>query len=240
MYKYYFKLFNIDKFEMRLSKHSKEWLGKKYVDNEKLWIKTEEQVRNALNKTWVKYEEVEDEAAFYWPKIDVQIWSAIGKEFTLATNQLDFAVPARFELTYKDNEWNDKTPICIHRAPLSTHERFIWFLIEHFAWTFPLWIAPRQVKIVPVADKFFDYAAKVEKELKSLWIRVSPDYSSDWLNKKVRNAEKMHNNYILVIWEQEEKDNTVSVRNYKTKEQSIEKLEEFKSRIVDEIKNRSL
>ena len=240
MYKYYFKLFWIDKFEMRLSKHSKKWLGKKYVDNEELWIKSEEQVRNALNKMGVPYKEVEDEAAFYWPKIDVQIWSSIWKEFTLATNQLDFAVPAKFELTYKDKDWKNKTPLCIHRTPLSTHERFIWFLIEHFAWIFPLWIAPRQVKIVPVTDKFFPYAKKVEKELKNSKIRVTWDYASDWLNKKIRKAEKMHNNYILVVWEQEEKDESISIRNYRTKEQTVEKVKDFKNRIILEIKERRL
>ncbi len=240
MYKYYFELFWIEKYEMRLSKHDKEWLWKKYVDNEKLWIKTEEQVRRALIKSWMPFVEADWEWAFYGPKIDVQIWSAIGREFTLATNQLDFAVPGRFNLTYKNQNWEDETPICIHRAPLSTHERLIGFLIEHFAWVFPLWLAPRQVKVVPVADKFFDYAQKVEKELKSAGIRVSGDYSSDWLNKKVRNAEKMHNNYILVVWEKEEQDGTVSVRNYKTKDQSTEDLNKFKDRILEEIREKSL
>lgn len=108
-------------------------MGKKYVDNEVLWIKTEKQVRDILVKNKVPFVEVENEAAFYGPKIDVQIWSAIGREFTLATNQVDFAVPERFNLTFKDKDGKDKTPICIHRAPLSTHERFIGFLLEHFA-----------------------------------------------------------------------------------------------------------
>ena len=240
MYKFYFDLFWIDKFQMRLSKHSKEWLWKKYVDNEKLWIKTEKQVRDALDKTWVPYVESEDEAAFYGPKIDVQIWSAIGREFTLATNQLDFAVPERFDLVFKDKDWKDKTPICIHRAPLSTHERLIWFLIEHFAWIFPLRLSPKQVKIIPVSDKFDDYANKVNEELKKYWFRTSVDLSSDWLNKKVRNAEKMHINYILVVWEKEETDLSVSVRNYKTKEQSVEKLDDFISRIKEERDSRGL
>lgn len=240
LYKFYFSLFGIEKFQMRLSKHSKEWLWKKYVNNEPLWIKTEEQVRNALIKTWIPFVEAEDEAAFYWPKIDVQIWSAIWREFTLATNQLDFAVPERFNLTYKDKDWQDKTPICIHRAPLSTHERLIWFLIEHFAWIFPLWLSPKQVTVIPVWEAFLGYAEEVYKNLKQSWIRVSIDDSSDWLNKKVRNAEQKHINYILVVWEQEQNNNSVSVRNYKTKKQTVENFEEFLNRIKEEIKEKSL
>nr|MDD3719969.1 threonine--tRNA ligase [Candidatus Gracilibacteria bacterium] len=238
MYKFYFDLFGVDKFQMRLSKHSKEGLGKKYVDNESLWIKTEEQVRSALIKTGVPFVEAEDEAAFYGPKIDVQIWSAIGREFTLATNQLDFAVPERFSLTYKDSDGSDKTPICIHRAPLSTHERLIGFLIEHFAGIFPLWLAPRQVIVVPVSDKFDSYAKKVESSLKQEGIRVTVDLSSDGLNKKVRNAEKMHINYILIVGEQEELNNSVSVRNYKTKEQKVITINEFVKEITNEISDR--
>jgi threonyl-tRNA synthetase len=116
----------------------------------------------------------------------------------------------------------------------------MWMLIENFAWIFPLWLAPRQAIIVPVMPMFDEYAKKVENELKGSGIRVSGDYSTDWLNKKVRNAEKMHNNYILVVGEQEQNDGTVSVRNYKTKDQTVESLEEFKSRILEEIKTRSL
>jgi len=141
-------------------------LGKKYVDNETLWLKTEKQVRDILVKNKVPFVEVANEAAFYGPKIDVQIWSAIGRKFTLATNQVDFAVPERFNLTFKDKDGVDKTPICIHRAPLSTHERFIGFLLEHFAGAFPLWLAPQQIKIIPVAEIFTDYAKQVEKEMK--------------------------------------------------------------------------
>ena len=240
MYKYYFELFGIEKYQMRLSKHDKEGLGKKYVDNEELWIKTEEQVRSALIKTGVPFIEAEWEWAFYGPKIDVQIWSAIGREFTLATNQLDFAVPERFNLTYTDKDGSEKTPLCIHRAPLSTHERLIGFLIEHFAGTFPLWLAPRQAIVVPVGEKFLPYAEKVHKELKSQWIRASIDSSSDSLNKKVRNAEKMRINYILVVGEAEEAAGSVAVRNYKTKDQSTVPLEWFIAATVDEIEKKIL
>lgn len=165
LYMYYFKLFGIDKYQMRLSKHSKEGLGKKYVDNEPLWIKTEERVRKVLVKSGVPFFEAENEAAFYGPKIDVQIRSAIGREFTLATNQLDFAVPERFHLKYIDKDGQEKTPLCIHRAPLSTHERFTGFLLEHFAGAFPLRLAPTQVMVIPVAEPFNAYAQDVTLSL---------------------------------------------------------------------------
>lgn len=240
MYKYYFKIFGIEKVQFRLSKHSKEGLGKKYVNNEALWIETEDKVRKVLEKTGVPFIEADDEAAFYGPKIDVQIWSAIGREFTLATNQLDFAVPERFNLVYTDKDGKEKTPLCIHRAPLSTHERFIGFLLEHFAGTFPLWLTPEQVRIVPVADAFADYAFEVKKMLEDADIRVSVDASSDSLNKKVRNAEKMHVNYILVVGEEEMKNSSVAVRNYKSKEQSVMTQQEFLGMIQEEIRSKSL
>jgi hypothetical protein len=112
------------------------------VDNERLWLKTEDMVRRAMDNGGVPYVEVPDEAAFYGPKIDVQIWSAIGREFTLATNQVDFAVPPRFDLVFTNREGKEETPLCIHRAPLSTHERMIGFLLEHYAGAFPVWLAP--------------------------------------------------------------------------------------------------
>ena len=129
LYKKYFELFGIDKYVMRLSLHSKAGLGKKYVDNPELWIKTEDMVRRAMDNGGVPYVEAEDEAAFYGPKIDVQIWSAIGREFSLATNQVDFAVPSRFDLKFTNSEGHDEVPLCIHRAPLSTHERMVGFLL---------------------------------------------------------------------------------------------------------------
>lgn len=240
MYLYYFELFGIEKYQMRLSKHSKEWLGKKYVDNEALWIKTEDQVRNVLIKAKVPFVEAEDEAAFYGPKIDVQIWSIIGREFTLATNQLDFAVPERFNLTYKDKDGTDKTPICIHRAPLSTHERFIGFLIEHFAGAFPVWLAPTQVQIVPVAEVFNDYAKELSEKLKAENIRVKTDDSDDSFSKKIRNAELMKVPYIVIVWEKEVADKSVSIRVFKTKAQETLDAKKFVGQVAKEYKSRSL
>ena len=240
MYLSYFETFGIEKYQMRLSKHSKEWLWKKYVDNEALWIKTEKQVKDALLKFDVPFVEVEDEAAFYWPKIDVQIWSVIWREFTLATNQLDFAVPERFELSFTDSDWQSKTPICIHRAPLSTHERMVWFLIEHFAWAFPVRLAPTKAIILPVAEVFTDYATSLEADMKAHDLRVSVDTSWDSLSKMVRNAEKLKIPYILIVGQEEVDNQTVSVREYKTKDQSNSGRDEFIEKLVKMRDERSL
>ncbi|MDX1523168.1 MAG: threonine--tRNA ligase, partial [Anaerolineae bacterium] len=140
LYFEYFKIFDIDRYVMRLSTHHKRGLGKKYVDNEPLWLKTEQMIRTAMDNNNIPYVEGPDEAAFYGPKIDVQIYSAIGREFSLATNQVDFAQPARFELSFINAEGQQETPLCIHRAPLSTHERMIGFLIAHYAGRFPVWL----------------------------------------------------------------------------------------------------
>ena len=240
MYKYYFDLFGVDKYQMRLSTHSKEGLGKKYVDNEKLWIKTEKWVRDIMVKNKVPFVEVENEAAFYGPKIDVQIWSVIGREFTLATNQVDFAVPERFSLVYKDKDGTDKTPICIHRAPLSTHERFIGFLLEHFAGSFPLRLSPEQIKIIPVAEPFMKYANEVAAEMKWKWLRASVDSGDDSFSKKIRNAEVEKIPYIIIVGEKEESTKTLSIREYKTKKQYEIGLSEFVDKCLDEMKTRSL
>ena len=152
MYLKYFKIFGIEKYLMRFSTHDPERLGKKFVDEPELWKKTEDMVRGVLQRSGINYVEVANEAAFYGPKIDVQVWSAIGREFTIATNQVDFAVPARFGLTTRPARTPKQDPLCIHRAPLGTHERFIGFLIEHYAGNFPLWLAPEQVRVLTIGD----------------------------------------------------------------------------------------
>ncbi|MFO7634327.1 MAG: threonine--tRNA ligase [Caldilinea sp.] len=212
LYRYYFEVFSIDKFIMRLSTHHAKGLGKKYVDNERLWLKTEEMVRRAMDNGGVPYVEVPDEAAFYGPKIDVQIWSAIGREFTLATNQVDFAVPPRFDLVYTNREGKEETPLCIHRAPLSTHERMIGFLIEHFAGAFPVWLAPQQVRVIPITGDHNDYAARLALELRAIGVRAEADLSTERMNAKIRDAQLMKTPYMLVIGDQEVADNTVSLR----------------------------
>ena len=235
MYLYYFDIFGINKYQMRLSLHDPENLGEKYVDEPKLWIKTEKLVREALIEGNIPYEEIPGEAAFYGPKIDVQVWSAIGREFTLATNQVDFAIPKRFKLAYIDEHNEVKTPLCIHRAPLGTHERFIGFLIEHFGGDFPLWLAPRQVIILPISDKYLNYAKSILKKFKTQNIRVSIDSRSEKVGAKIRDAELKKIPVMLVAGEREEKEGTVSIRRRHSSELDTLLIEELIPKLVDEI-----
>ena len=240
MYLQYFDIFGIKKYSMRLSLHNQEGLGKKYVDEPKLWIETEQWVREALLEGELEFEEVPGEAAFYGPKIDVQVWSAIGKEFTLATNQVDFSVPARFNLAYTDEDGLDKTPLCIHRAPLGTHERFIGFLIEHFGGNFPLWLAPVQAMVLPVSDKVIDYAHQVVQSLKHAGIRARLNDRADKIGSKIRQAELEKINVMLIVGEKEAKDNTVSVRRRFEGDTGAESLDNVKNQLLNEIKDRRL
>ncbi len=227
MYLKYFKIFGLGKYVMRFSTHDPKELGKKYVDDAKLWLKTEDMVRKVLINSKINYEEVPNEAAFYGPKIDVQVWSSIGREFTIATNQVDFAVPRRFGLTYTDKDGKEATPICIHRAPLGTHERFIGFLIEHYGGAFPLWLAPVQIKILPVSDKFLQYAHTIEEILAGENFRVEVDDSAEGLGKKIRNAELQKIPYMVVVGEKEEQAQMINVRDYATKKQETLAVKEF-------------
>lgn len=236
MYLNYFKIFGIKKYVMRFSTHDSAELGKKYINEPKLWKETEDMVRQVLIKTKTPYVEVANEAAFYGPKIDVQVWSAIGKEFTLATNQVDFAVPKRFGLVYVNEEGKEETPLCIHRAPLGTHERFIGFLIEHYAGAFPVWLAPVQTIVLCVSDKFNEYAGKIVAELKEAGVRVEFDDSNETLGKKIRSAEMRKIPYMLVVGEKEVTAGTVTVRDYATKKQEAMGVGEFVKKVVGESK----
>ena len=181
MYLKYFKIFGIEKYVMRFSTHDPSRLtgdNAKFVNEPELWKQTEDMVRQTLIDSKIPYVEVPNEAAFYGPKIDVQVWSVIGREFTLATNQVDFAVPKRFGLVYRDKDNTDKTPLCIHRAPLGTHERFIGFLIEHYAGNFPLWLAPEQVRVLTIGEEepLVDYAKNIVAELRANFVRAEGDF----------------------------------------------------------------
>lgn len=240
LYLLYFKIFGIDKYVMRLSTHHKNGLGKKYIDNERLWLKTEDMVRRAMQNGGVPYVEVPDEAAFYGPKIDVQVWSAIGREFTLATNQVDFAVPERFDLKFVNSQGEDEVPLCIHRAPLSTHERMIGFLIEHFAGNFPVWLAPEQVRIIPITDGQNDYVADLVKKMKDLNIRAKADNSSARMNAKIRSAQLFKIPYMLVIGEREMNEGKVSLRKRDGSRDNDLDLNVFIEMLQEKIKIRSL
>ncbi len=214
MYLKYFKIFGIEKYQMRFSTSSLEGLGKKYVNEPELWKKTEDMVRQVLIDSKINYVEVPNEAAFYGPKIDVQVWSVIGREFTLATNQVDFAVPAKFGLTYRDKDNSNKTPLCIHRAPLGTHERFIGFLIEHYAGNFPLWLAPEQVRVLTLGEEepLLNYAKAIVSELRANFVRCEADFSSDPIKAKIAEAEKAKVHTMLVIGGRDMDAGNVSVR----------------------------
>ena len=214
MYLKYFKLFGIEKYLMRFSTHDPSKLGQKFVDEPELWKQTEVMTRNVLKNSGIDYVEVPNEAAFYGPKIDVQAWSAIGREFSIATNQVDFAQPRRFDLRYKDRDNIDKTPLCIHRAPLGTHERFIGFLIEHYAGNFPLWLSPEQVRILPIGDesKVLEYSMSILNELRAHQVRAEIDTSSDNINGKIQRAEQMKVHTMFVIGKRDVEANAVSVR----------------------------
>ena len=212
LYRSYFDLFGIEKYVMRLSKHSPDKLGVKYVDNGRMWLKAERIIRETMLKYDVPFVEAEDEAAFYGPKIDVQIWSAIGREFSLATNQLDFGVPPRFDLTFTNAQGELETPWCIHRAPLGAYERFIGFLIEHYAGNFPVWLAPEQVRVIPITDEQNDYAQQVAAQLKASGVRAQAMLESDRMQAKIRAAQQMKVPYMLVVGEREAAAGTVSLR----------------------------
>lgn len=238
MYLKYFKIFGVDKYVMRLSLHDPAKLGQKYVNEPELWQETEEMVRKVLIETGTPFVEVQDEAAFYGPKIDVQIWSAIGREFTLATNQVDFNSGRKFQLEYTNQHNESDIPLIIHRAPLGTHERFIGFLLEHYAGKFPVWLAPLQVKVLPISDKFMDYALAVKQELRKVGVRVEVDDRSEKIGKKIRDTELMKVPYMLVIGEKEMNDQQLSVRRQGKGDLGTVSLQSFVENIKEEIHQR--
>jgi threonyl-tRNA synthetase len=241
MYLNYFKLFGIDRYLMRFSTHDPSKLGQKFVNEPELWKQTEDMTRDVLKNSGINYVEMPNEAAFYGPKIDVQVWSVIGREFTLATNQVDFAQPRRFNLVYKDRDNTEKTPICIHRAPLGTHERFIGFLIEHYAGNFPLWLSPEQVRILTIGDdpKLLDYARSILKELRAHQVRAEMDESTDKINGKIQRAEQMKVHSMFVIGKRDMEANAVSVRVHGKGNLGAKPRTQAVAEILDSIKART-
>jgi threonyl-tRNA synthetase len=239
MYLKYFKIFGVEKYVMRLSVHEPSKLGQKYINEPELWKETETLVRDVLIRTNTPFVEVPDEAAFYGPKIDVQIWSTIGREFTLATNQVDFAQGRRFKLEFTNKDNQPETPLIIHRAPLGTHERFIGFLLEHYAGRFPLWLAPLQVKVLPISDKFREYAQSVLDKLKNADIRAELDDRSEKIGKKIRDTEVARVPFMLVIGEKEVNENKVSVRRHGHGDTGSVDTDELIASLKSEIRERS-
>lgn len=238
--KEFYKTFGLlDGYWVSLSVRDPENL-EKYLGDENVWQTAEKALEDAAEANSLNYKRMEGEAAFYGPKLDFMFKDAIGREWQLATIQCDFNLPNRFELSFKNEEGQEERPVVIHRAISGSLERFMGIMIEHFAGVFPLWIAPEQVRIVPVGEAFVEYAEDVFVEMKKHGIRVKLDDSSDSLSKKIRNAETAHVNYILVVGEQEKNSGTLAVRNYKTKEQTNENIADFVARIQQEINTKEL
>jgi threonyl-tRNA synthetase len=241
MYLQYFKVFGLEKYQMRFSTHDPEKLGQKFVDEPELWKKTEDMVRRVLVESGINFIEVPNEAAFYGPKIDVQVWSAIGREFTIATNQVDFAVPAKFGLHYRDRDNTEKTPLCIHRAPLGTHERFIGFLIEHYAGNFPLWLAPEQVRVITLNDDqaLLDYANPILSKLRAGMVRAEADFGSEPVKAKIAAAEKARVHTMLVIGHRDVENGQVSVRLHGQGNVGAKSASEVVAEIMEKIRLRA-
>tara|TARA_B100000902_G_scaffold12040_1_gene14640 strand:- start:3146 stop:4960 length:1815 start_codon:yes stop_codon:yes gene_type:complete len=238
MYLKYFKIFGFQKYNMRFSTHSSERLGDKYVNEPALWKQTEDMVRNVLVESGVDFVEVPDEAAFYGPKIDVQVYSISGREFTIATNQVDFAVPKRFGLEYKTRDNKPEVPLCIHRAPLGTHERFIAFLIEHYAGNFPLWLAPDQVRVLPFGEDQINFANDTVSRLRKNGVRTSIDTTSDKIGARIRRAETEKVHTILLIGKREQESENLAVREHGKGDLGSNPKEEVINKILERIQTR--
>ena len=230
------KDFGFDKFEFRLSlrdKNNKE----KYIDNDEMWETAENQLREILKELKIDFYEAEGEAAFYGPKIDIQIKSALGHDVTIPTCQLDFALPERFDLTYVGKDGAEHRPVVIHRAILGSSDRFISFLLEETKGNLPTWLAPTQVKVLPIADAHVEYANKVKQELLKEGIRVEVDDREEKIGYKIREAQLSKIPYMLIVGDKEKEANAVGVRSRKEGDIGAQKLEEFISNIKEEIKN---
>lgn len=234
----YFEIFGLENYYFRLSKWDQNHT-EKYINEPANWEYSQNVIKEILDEAKVEYVEAEDEAAFYGPKVDIQFKSIIGREETMATIQLDFLAKERFKLHYTDTDGKDNNEVfVIHRAPLSTHERFIAFLIEYYAGIWPVWLSPVQVRVIPISEKFIDYAQEIKLAIKNSKIRVDIDDSNESLGKRIRNAEKEKIPYVLVIGEKEQNDQTVAVRKRSDGDQGSKKIVDFITDIKNEIDNK--
>jgi threonyl-tRNA synthetase len=237
LHKYYYNILGIKDYWMELALRNPK--NTKYHGNEEMWQKAEALTRRAMEISGVDYVVEHDGAAFYGPKVDFQIKSSIGKVFTASTCQLDLFMPEKFDLKYVDKDGSFKRPVCIHRSPLGTHERFVGFLIEHFAGAFPTWLAPEQIRILPVSEVFLDYCLELQDIFKKHKLRVHIEIE-ETLAKRIRNAEKMKIPYMLVIGEKEKSARKINVRNYFTGEQKEWDIENFVQDILEEIRTKRI
>ncbi len=222
----YFDLFRFKNIKVRFSTHDPK-NKEKFVDNPELWKFSEQIVREVIDESGVAFVLGEGEAAFYGPKIDFQASTLLGREESISTTQLDFAQPMRFNLSYVASDGKEQRPYVIHRAPLGAHERFVAFLIEHFGGAFPTWMAPAQVRIIPVAADFNEYAQKIAAALREHLIRVDVDESDNSFNKKIREAVTHKIPNMAIVGGKERDENTITLRRYCVKEQKTMPMERF-------------
>jgi len=232
----YYKLFGLSDFWMRLSL-AEENAGK-FVDEPELWKKAEKLVTEAMDEVEIPYEAVRGEAAFYGPKIDFQVTNVVGREETASTNQLDLVMGKRFGLTYIGSDNEEHTPIIIHRAPLGTHERFVAFLIEHYGGAFPTWLAPVQVRVIPVASAFNEYANSLNESLYSSFVRSEIDDSNDSFSKKIRSAAITKIPNLLIVGENEQVGKSVTWQRYGSKDRQTLAFDAFLPLLQEEILQR--
>ncbi len=204
------------------------------------WDTAIDALRKALESKNMDYEINEGDGAFYGPKIDFHLRDAIGRTWQCGTIQLDFQMPERFELTYVDEDGEKKQPVMSHRALMGSMERFFGILVEHFAGRFPLWLAPVQVKVLPISEKFQDYAVKVTEELKAYGIRAEFDERNEKIGKKIRDAQLNRINYMIIVGEKEENDEVISVRNRDGEERSALELDDFLAELKEEIASKKI
>ena len=228
--------FSAESFKYRLSLRDKANV-EKYIDNDEMWETAENQLREILKELKIDFYEAEGEAAFYGPKIDIQIKTALNHDITIPTCQLDFALPERFDLTYVGEDGKEHRPVVIHRAILGSSDRFISFLLEETKGNLPTWLAPTQVKILPISDNHMEYAKKVRAELMKLNIRSKLDDRNEKIGYKIREAQLEKVPYMLIIGDKEVENNAVGVRSHKDGDVGAMSLEEFKNKIKYEIDN---
>jgi threonyl-tRNA synthetase len=240
MHREAYEILGLEDYYMRLSLHDPDDPRgrEKYIGDPEGWRRTEEIVRAAMAASGLPYQEAKGEAAFYGPKIDVQFRTVTGREETASTNQVDFGTASRLDLNYVGADNAPHRCYVIHRAPLGTHERFVAFLIEHYGGAFPTWLAPVQVRVVTVADRFNQYGAKVVAELRSQMVRAELELSSDTITKKIRNASTQKIPNVLIVGEREVADGTVTLRRLGVREQETMPVARFVERIVAAIKRR--
>ncbi len=239
LHAFYYKKFRLSDYWMRLSLHDPE-KKEKYLDNPRAWTFSETVIKEVLDEMGLNYDARIGEAAFYGPKVDFQIKNVIGREETASTNQLDFAAGERFDLNFIASDGKQHRPYVIHRAPLGTHERFIAFLIEHFGGAFPTWMAPLQVRIIPVAEAFFGYAEKLAEELRSALIRVDIDASTESFNKRIRTAVTSKIPNMLIVGAKEAESASITWRRYAVKDQKTMKFMEFQALLAKMLSERSM